>query len=379
MVSNINVKETIEDKNSWFNIKRFKISGIDFERPVKTLDTKEITQDTFDRLAKKSDFRIFEVSKTIKNFNAIQSIIEQSNDYVIKSFFSRKVWLDSSLNVINFTFNFNPLDYLKDIDELNGFFDLYYEHSKFLVSVPNLKLQKYNSEGKLETTITIDEYLEFVDSVFDVLNTKNNKPIFVPISLRTSLKDIEAICNHYLTNDYLNFWIDFEGKAINEQQLGRLRYLYRILKENEQFKNVVCYCTNIKREIMSNSKLDKSPASDVLTAISGANIIGVNREPQRPFFGEISSDIVEHKTRILDRKTYYYNKTKDPKYSKKDINVTYNAIRLNEEFQSQSENFLKELTIVNNLKKKTMLRENEKLLKVLTQKPSITQKMDQWF
>ncbi len=168
-----------------------------------------------------------------------------------------------------------------------------------MVSIPNLKLQKYSTERKIETIVNIDDYLKFVDSVFDILNTKNNKPIFVPISLRTSQKDIEEICTHYLQRDYLNFWIDFEGKSVNEQQMGRLRYLYRILKEKEQFKNIVCYCTNIKREIMSNSKLECSPASDVLAAISGANIIGVNKEPQRPFFDNTSSSFIEHKTILM--------------------------------------------------------------------------------
>lgn len=378
MASNIDVKEAIEDKNSWFNIKRFNISGTDFDFPVKTLDTKEIKQDTFNRLAKNSGFQIFEVSKNVRKFDAIQSIIEESNDDAIKSFFSRKQWLDSSPNVINFTFNFNPLDHIRDVDELSGFFDLYYEYSKLLVSVPNLKLQRYN-DGKPENVISVDQYLKFVDSVFDILNTKNNKPIFVPISLRVSVKDIESICSHYLANDHLNFWIDFEGKAINEQQLGRLRHLYRILQEKEQFKNVVCYCTNIKREVISNSKIDASPASDVLAAISGANIIGVNREPQRPSVRQVSNAIVEHKTRILDRKTYYYNKTKDPKYAKKNANVTYNAVKLNEEFQLQSENFLKEMTIVDSIKNKAMLKENEKLLKALTQRPSSNQKIVHWF
>lgn len=378
MANNIPIKETIEDKNSWFNIKRFKISGIDFEHPIKTLDTKEISQETYDTIAKKSNFQLTEVSKTVKNFNAIKSIYEESNDSIINTFFSKKRWLDSP-NVVNFTFNFNPYDHVTNIDDLSGFFDLYYEYSKVFLTVPNLKLQKYNQDGKIESIISITKYLEFVDEVFDILNTKNHKPIFVPISLRPALKDIEEICMHYLTKDHLNFWIDFEGKAINEQSMGRLRYLYRILKENEQFKNVVCYCTNIKREIMSNSKIDKSPASDVLAAISGANIIGVDREPQRPFFGEVSREIIEHKNRILDRRTYYYTKTEDPKFSRKDVSVTYNAIKLNEEFESQSENFLKDLTIVESLKKKSMLKDNEKILKALIAKPPTTKKIDNWF
>jgi len=172
--------------------------------------------------------------------------------------------------------------------------------------------------------------------------------------------------------------MDFEGKAINEQQLGRLRHLYRKLKVAEQFQNVVCYFTNIKREILSNLKIDQSPASDVLAAIAGANIIGVNREPQRPpFFGTVSKDVIKHKARVLNRETYYYDRTTDLKYLDKTSNVTYNALMLNREFQSQSETLLSGSTIVNDLEKKDMLRNNEKILKWLTDKPSTV--MDQWF
>ena len=376
MASNIDVKETIEDRNSWFNIKRFKISGQDFEKPVKTLDVKNITRNTYERLAKEAGFAIFEVARTVKNANIVQKLTEQSDDYAIGSFFHRKAWLGSSPNVVNLTFDFNPLDSFSDIDRgLGGFLDLYYEHSKLLVTIPNLRIRNGRQLAPGTSPITVDQYLEFVDAVFDVLNTKNNKPIFVPISLRTSVRDVQTICNHYLKRDYLNFWIDFEGKAINEQQLGRLRYLYRELRTAQQFKNVVCYYTNIKREILSNSKISRSPASDVLAAISGANIIGVNREPQRIPFGNMPKEIVEHKSRILDRETYYYEKTTDTKYSKKDANVTHNAIRLNEEFQSQSDTLMRESTIVNDLEKKDMLKENKKILVGLTDKPPT---MDYW-
>lgn len=377
MASNIDVKETIEDRNSWFNIKRFKISGLDFEKPIKTLDVKNITRNTYEQLAKKAGFAIFEVSRTIKDANVVQKLTEQSDDYAIGSFFHRKAWLGSSPNVVNFTLDFNPLDSFSDIDsEMGGFFDLYYEHSKLLVTIPNLRIRNGRKLAPGTFPITVDQYLEFVDAVFDILNTKNNKPIFVPISLRTSVRDIKTICSHYLKRDYLNFWVDFEGKAINEQQLGRLRHLYRELKTAKQFKNVVCYYTNIKREILSNSKISQSPASDVLAAISGANIIGVNREPQRIPFGNMSKEVVGHKSRILDRKTYYYEKTTDPKYSKKDVNVTHNAIKLNEEFQSQSDTLMRESTIVNDLERKDMLKANEKILGWLTDKPPT---MDDWF
>jgi len=42
MVPDINISETIEDKKSWFNIKRFKIGNNHFEKPEKCLDIKTL-------------------------------------------------------------------------------------------------------------------------------------------------------------------------------------------------------------------------------------------------------------------------------------------------------------------------------------------------
>lgn len=87
---------------------------------------KSITRNTYERLAKEAGFAVFEVAKTIKDANAVQKLTEQSDDYAIGSFFHRKAWLGSSPNVVNLTFDFNPLDSFSDIDrELGGFFDLY--------------------------------------------------------------------------------------------------------------------------------------------------------------------------------------------------------------------------------------------------------------
>ena len=49
MSKDIDIKEVIEDKNSWFNIKRFNIASIPIEKPEKTLDIKNVTKNTFER------------------------------------------------------------------------------------------------------------------------------------------------------------------------------------------------------------------------------------------------------------------------------------------------------------------------------------------
>ena len=374
MSSGIRIRETIEDKNSWFNIKRFRIGEVNFERPVKTLDVKNNTREAYNQIVTGSKLQVAETSKTIRSFDHVKNICEEDADYKISNFFGKKTWLDSIANVVNFTFEFNPFAHITRIDDLAGFFDLYYEYSKLFLTVPNLKIKS----GLNNPIISIPKYLEFVDSVFDLLNTKNHKPIFVPVSLKTSIKDIQKICRHYLDKGYCNFWVDFEGKAISEASIGRLRGMFRMLQIEDQFKNTICYYTNIKREIISNVKEDQTPASDVLASVLGANMIGINREPPRIITSKITPEIVKHKNRLLNTNTYYYEKTTDTQFSNKEIAITHNAVRLDNEFESQTSEFLKELTVSTLLQKKLMLRNKTKILKELTTRSTVEKKISDW-
>ncbi len=137
----------------------------------------------------------------------------------------------------------------------------------------------------------------------------------------------------------------------------------------------LCYFTNIKREISSNAKKDKSPASDILAAVAGANIIGVNREPMAPFNSKSRQEFVQHKSRVLDRNTYYYSKTDN--IVAKDVNVTQNSMEIKNELKKQTEAILNGGTVVEYLKNKPMLREKADIMKSLT----VTQltKIDKWF
>ena len=123
----------------------------------------------------------------------------------------------------------------------------------------------------------------------------------------------------------------------------------------------------------------KSPASDVLGSIAGANIIGVDREPQRMVEGPLPPP--EHKARLFDKKTYYYVKTTDRRFFRKPINVSQNAIRLDNEFSEQTKHFLKNLEIEKLLEKKEMLStyKDGNILKSLVSKKPTIQKTLKWY
>lgn len=384
MVSDINITETIEDKKSWFNIKKFKITNVDFQKPEKSLDVKSLDQATFTNL--KSEFRFYEVSKIVK-YGTLMKLYNEDNDQNINKFFYKREWLSDTSNVINFTFEFNPFLFVKTVDELSWFFDLYYPYSKMIVTVPNIRLKRTVNKKTLDI-IDLDNYMNFVDSAFKILNDKNNKPIFVPISMRMGIRKLNELIEHYLKEEYYCYWFDFEGRPINEMSLGRLRHVFNLIKKNESFERTISYFTNIRREKLSNSNEARSVASDVLCSVAGANLIGVNREPQRYFTPPASENaakgIVEkdfttrtstpvdesHKARIFDRETYYYVKTTDPFLFPKTKYVPINAAKLNAEFKTQSEYFLQNQNIDTLLNKKSMFKDQKagNMLKELTSK-----------
>lgn len=278
MVSDIDISETIEDKKSWFNIKRFKISGNPFEKPEKCLDIKALDQATYRNL--KGGFKFYEATKIIRKFDNIAKLYNEDNDQVVDDFFYKKDWLSSAPNVINFTFEFNPFLHVRTIDNMSWFFNQYYPYSRFILTVPNIRIRR-TIKKKVVQIIDFDNYVKFVDSAFKILNDKNNKPVFVPVSMRMGIRKLTELIEHYLREQHYYYWFDFEGQPIYERSLGRLRHVFDVIKKSGNFDKVVSYFTNIRRENLSNANEPTSVASDALCAIAGANLIGVNREPQR--------------------------------------------------------------------------------------------------
>lgn len=364
----INIKEINDEDKSWFNIKRFRIKDTRFERPLKSLDIKNLDNNAYDKIAKNYNFKIAEATKLIENPNPINRILNETDDSKINNFFHKKTSVGLPI-VVNFTLKFNP--HQTGIN-WSGFFDYYYQYSNPILTIPNIRT--INPATK-KPIISITDYIKFVDDAFEILDTKNHKPIFVPISLRLSLNQLSELLDYYLKKEYLYYWFDFEGKAINESALGRTINVFRKLHESEVFGKSISYFTNIKREITSNTKDDHSPASDVLASIAGANIIGVNREPGRPIGKPVPA---EHKARLFNAASYYYIKTGN---LNKFANVTLNSTRLDQEFANQTEGFLKENSIVPVIKDKSMLvnYKGGKILKQLTNRDNSSSTLDEWF
>lgn len=381
-MGDISIDETIRDKKSWFNIKRFKIGNASFQQPEKSLDSKSLTQEAY-TLAKPAHFKFAEMTKIVSKYSDIRDIYNESDDTKINLYFGKKNWLADLPNVVNLTFEFNPFKSVDKIEKMSGFFDLYYQYSKLFLSVPNIRTVKGYSKNKVQV-IDLKGYTKFVDSVFQILNTKNNKPIFVPVSLRLSAPEIVELVDHYLKNEYYYYWFDFEGKPINEAYLGRLRVLFRHLEQDKKsFNKTLFYFTNVRREVLSNIKSNKSPASDILCSLAGANIVGVNREPKRfnPEGPPAPPPPPDHKARLLDTDTYYYYKTRDRNMFRKDRYDTHNAVSISKELGRQSTVFLKNFDLEQFLQKKNMLSEYKdgSILRELLSKKDSSEDLSRWF
>lgn len=323
------------------------------------------------------------MTKIVSKYSDIRDIYNESDDTKINLYFGKKNWLADLPNVVNLTFEFNPFKSVDKIEKMSGFFDLYYQYSKLFLSVPNIRTVKGYSKNKVQV-IDLKGYTKFVDSVFQILNTKNNKPIFVPVSLRLSAPEIVELVDHYLKNEYYYYWFDFEGKPINEAYLGRLRVLFRHLEQDKKsFNKTLFYFTNVRREVLSNIKSNKSPASDILCSLAGANIVGVNREPKRfnPEGPPAPPPPPDHKARLLDTDTYYYYKTRDRNMFRKDRYDTHNAVSISKELGRQSTVFLKNFDLEQFLQKKNMLSEYKdgSILRELLSKKDSSEDLSRWF
>lgn len=364
-MSEIEIKEYIPDKESWYSIKRFdNINGLGKNFSQKTIDMSNTSKKLIDSLPDfgKKDF-IFEQSKQIKEIQKIKDIMASSDDDEIKGFFGWKKWADEKFRVVTSTLHFNPYNSIKKIEDISGFFNYYYAFSGSFLFVPNIRIEKSylsNDEKQARTKekiIDVAGYLKFVDETYDFLSTKNKKYIFVPVSLRFSTDDLDLIIDHYMTRGYRHLWFDFEGKPVEATRIAKVIHLSRRLEEKKRLGDIVTYFTNIKREITGHIKDDKNPASDVLASLFGASFIGVNREAQRGGNKDkpLPKIAFESKARAFDDKTYYYTKTQNKDFITKPLNFTNNALILDKEFMNQQKHFLDNSKIQDYLKTKEML------------------------
>ena len=352
-----------------------------FDKPEKTLDLALISENDFERIREQHPFKVSEGTTTISSFQALEdNFYKQSESSRIAKLFFKNRWIGDFPRVVNFTFQFRPPQDNKSKKVIDSFLNYYHAYSNLLLTVPNIRLNRIveiqlsdiEKKRKIQQTIiSMDEYLDFVDRAYEVLKSKNNKPIFVPVSLKASPFDLNRLIDHYLKKEYYNYWFDFEGHPVDERKLAPLRDFFNTIKFRGYFPKIVLYFTNVRREIRTNPKSVETAASDVLCTAAGANIIGINRDIPR--FGSDSKTLKlpeDHKAKELNRATYWYVRTRKPNLLRKSAYTSFNSLALAKEFELQRDYLEKDHTIVKMLGKKEMLPsfDNGVILKALTDK-----------
>lgn len=389
MTTALNIKEAILDKDSEFNIKRFTLGGIDVDRPIKVLNVNSITQKTVEeqRRALEEYTLFYEISSTLKE-STVNALLDEDENGKITRILKIKKW--ASPLILAYTLSFNPLrpQILEGLKDLSGFLSYYYTHSSVALLVPNMKVKKSIPVGEDPKTgkkkyksiriADLEDYIKYVDWSVEKLNSRNNKPIFVPISLKFGMRDIVKLAEHYIKKEYFNIWIDFESGIPSPQNIGKIRQFLEVFREKERLEDIVIYATNLNREFESSPQLTLTPGTDPITTITGANLIGGNKGKGVPDDNlpkpSKSGELLEYKARLFDPDTYYYlhpklinDQTLQEILLMKEYNIMLNTLRINAELINQTEHFLENQEIQPYAEQKQMLKEYREgdLLKAL--------------
>ena len=202
----INVRETVEDRDTWFNVKHFTIGDVSFTRPEKSLDIKPIDKQVYSLVSRTTPFKFAESSRRIPKFEHLVELYQESDENRINEMFSKRGWLDGAPCVLNFTLGFNPMTHVDQKKVFESFLDYYYSYSNFFLTVPNIRTKKWvmkteNSPSHVVEVANREDYIKSVDLFYDILSAKNKKPIFVPVSVRMSAQDLDELLNHYVKRE----------------------------------------------------------------------------------------------------------------------------------------------------------------------------------
>lgn len=264
-----------------------------------------------------NDNSLLEKSRSLNQTTFENAINDVDLVYLRESYenFRNVPFLKDKIIINTITFNFNPYTLKNATDKLDTFLDIYYGKSDFLF-IPNIKAFTYENKNR-KSIISKEEYVKYLSEAYNNLKFRNNKPIFIPISLKMGPNSFKSILTTLLDEGHRFFWLDFEG-AGSLKYSPQIRGFHKIIDKMGLIDNVLLYATNIRREINPHATDEFCGASDILSSPLGVDIIGVNKSPQagggRPLPIHLQ---IEHKARFFDKTSYNYVKYLN--FSKKKI------------------------------------------------------------
>ncbi|AKB27889.1 hypothetical protein MSSIT_1170 [Methanosarcina siciliae T4/M] len=305
------------------------------ETPFKVFPGNDVNKLNFSDYSSDTKNAIFESARTIQQTSTWMTLDKcltemgatQRNKKLRDIFkISKKFW-ENSLTTLSLTFPRNPFEKqefakntFEGLDENSYIFllNFIYSNSSAFVLVPDIKI-------KPESSIT--RYLEIIDFSVRQLSEWNNKPIFVPLQIDLSKRNLTQILTHYKNNNYSNICINFNNHPCDSDFSANLRSIKQIIDNYMNGLDVVLYYSHLKKEITPHIHDTKVAASDILTQFLGADFIGTERfggsrnsnsdDPEYiesqalknnySSIEEYEQALMYHSTRLFSPKTYYLN------------------------------------------------------------------------
>ena len=338
----ISIDPITHAKDGDYCIKQIEIEHIrrKIETPFKVLSGNGINIEDADPISATISQPFLEYQKfvsDIRSWNSLYHLLNEAGPervHGLDSFFNikKRMW-SSALTTVSLVFPKNPFKEFSTMTDGNKrtfpgldensyicLLDYVHSASKAFVLCPDVRLEKRED-------INTTQYLSFVDQSIKILMDRNNRPIFAPLHIELSKKNIEAVLSHYKACGYSNIWINFDAKTCHGTYSSRLKTIIHLIDKILGNSNVTLYFSHIKKEILPNIQEDKAAASDILTQFYGADFIGTDREPwRRPQVDWNNDDALRdlaskhnfvskeayleahvlHKHRIFDPDSYYY-------------------------------------------------------------------------
>ena len=140
-MTRIELRESISDGESAFNMKRLRISDLSLEGPIRTVDSKHTNRRSLERVVRELGPVLVETSKTLA-VDAVRSVLASRDPDALKRHFGYAKWHSDYPNAVNLTFKFNPLAEFGDPDRMSGYLDHYYQYSGTVLMVPNVNVSR---------------------------------------------------------------------------------------------------------------------------------------------------------------------------------------------------------------------------------------------
>lgn len=89
--------------------------------------------------------------------------------------------------------------------------DYIYEFSTIFVLIPDIGFESF------------EEYKKYIENAVNTVSLSNNKPIFVPLSMKLNNKLIRDLLFFYKEKNYSNIWFNFNSTQINTK-ISNIRF-----------------------------------------------------------------------------------------------------------------------------------------------------------